>query len=1071
MHLLYYSDLDYKKAGRQFDKVVEQLARSDFRSADVKKMPGTGYYRARLDKENRLLFRFSRHGNRMYLLLLEVIYNHEYHKSRFLRGAKVDEAKFLEVPSPDSVDDNDIAGLNYVNPSVTRFHLLDKVISFDEYQEEVFRLRPPVIIIGSAGSGKTVLTLEKLKTLKGRVLYVTLSPFLVENSSNLYYSWYYENEKQEVDFLSYTDYCSTLRILQGHEMDQRAFEQWMQTRAHVYGIKDVHKLFEEFRGVLTGMEVDRPYLSRDEYIKLGVRRSIFLGTERNRVYDAFEKYLEFLQENGFYDQNIISYEYLKYCKPVYDFVVIDEAQDFTNIQLFLILNSLREKGSFILCGDSNQIVHPNFFSWTNVKSMFYKQDMAERDIKVLRTNYRNSLEITTIANRLLKVKNARFGSIDKESTYLIEAVGEEKGEIVLLKDSESVRRNLNDKTFRSTKFAVLVMKKEDKSAARKIFRTPLLFSIHESKGLEYENVILLDFISGNAREFNEIVNEVNPGDLDNEDISYARYRDKTDKTAEALKFYINSLYVAITRGVKNIYLVESNHKHRLLQLLRLVESKSEGRIAGSVSSKEEWKREADRLEKQGKKEHADEIRKVYFSQQTPDWEPVTPGKLESLKEEALNPDHFNKKAKDLLFAYAMLYEDMDIMESLSELKYRKAERLGSEHSTVIRKYYLDYKNNNVENVARLIGKYGVNYRDQFNLTPLLAAIHAGSNKVIPFLLEQGADVTLTDNRGRNALRMVISQKVLRAISPRLSGMVLETLVSDSLRLKIDDRLVIIPSRKFEYLLVNLFLAITKQYFNYDDVAFWLSCINAKDIEEALVDFPEQLVPDFRKKRTYISAMLAKNERSGSNPYNNKILIRMSRGEYLLNPDMEMMVNDRWMNVYKLMDMEKPEILPEEEKEERIMEDIRLRMAAWQEERMQEQEEAGRRQEETRRLEEYYGFDDDDDDDDDGDGNGDGDGGSALESIRKIARERQRLTGSGKYRDTAGESYRENYDGSGPSRSGHRETAGSGYNDPSGRPGSSGEQAGDSANPSRKRKPRKRTPDEDTDDTGQLKLPF
>lgn len=65
----------------------------------------------------------------------------------------------------------------------------------------------------------------------------------------------------------------------------------------------------------------------------------------------------------------------------------------------------------------------------------------------------------------------------------------------------SVRRNLNDKTFCSTMFAVLVMKKEDKAAARKIFKTPLLFSIHESKGLEYENVILLDFISGNAREF------------------------------------------------------------------------------------------------------------------------------------------------------------------------------------------------------------------------------------------------------------------------------------------------------------------------------------------------------------------------------------------------------------------------------------------------------------------------------------------------------------------------------------------------------------------------------------------
>ncbi len=966
MDLLYYNDLDYKRVSKQFEKVVEQLSRSDFSSADVKKMPGTGLYRARLDHENRLMFRFARYGNRKYLLLLEVIYNHEYNKSRFLRGAKIDEAKFEEIPSPDAVADDDTVGLSYVNPSLTRFHLLDKVVSFDEYQEEVFRLRPPVIIIGSAGSGKTVLTLEKLKTLKGRVLYVTLSPFLIENSSNLYYSYYYENEKQEVDFLAFRDFCSTLKILPGKEMNQRAFELWMQTRAHIYGIKDVHKLFEEFRGVLTGMDVDKPYLSRDEYMNLGVRRSIFLGTERNRVYDAFEKYLEFLQENGFYDHNIVSYEYLKYCRPVYDFIVIDEAQDFTNIQLFLVLNTLKEKGSFILCGDSNQIVHPNFFSWTNVKSMFYKQDMAERDIRILRTNYRNSVEITQIANRLLKIKNARFGSIDKESTYLIEAVGGEKGEVVLLKDNDKVRRNLNDKTSRSTRFAVLVMKQEDKAAARKMFRTPLLFSIHESKGLEYENVIILNFISDNAREFNEIVQQIDQDDLDNEDIAFSRFRDKSDKSAEAYKFYINSLYVAITRGIKNIYLVEANQKHELLQMLKLVESEKEVKITGNVSSKEEWKREADRLEKQGKQEHADEIRKVYFSQQTPDWEPITPEKLESLKEEALNPDHFNKKAKDKLFAYAMLYEDMDIMDSLSELKYRKAERLGSEHSTVIRKYYIDYKNNDVKKVAQLVGRYGVNYRDQFNLTPLLAAIHSGGDKVIPFLIEQGADVTLTDNRGRNALRMIISQKVLRDASPRLTDMVLGQLTVDSLRLKIDDRLVIIPSRKFEYILVNIFLAISKQFFDNEHSAFWLNCIDAAEVEETLEGFPEQLVPEFRKKRTYISSMLSKNEISGKNPYNNKILIRMSRGQYLLNPDMEMIVNDKWVNVYQVMDMEKPEILSEEEKAERIREDIRLSMEAWEEERREELERARQREEELMRLGQYYGLGDDDEDTDEPD---------------------------------------------------------------------------------------------------------
>jgi hypothetical protein len=917
MNLLYYNDLNYSKVSKQFDKVIEQLGRSDFNAAEVRKMPGTSFYRAKLDYENRLLFKIAKHGNKKYLLLLEVIYNHDYSKSRFLRGAKIDETKCIELKSPDAVNENEIVELSYVNPALSKFHLLDKFISFDEFQEEVFRVKPPVIIIGSAGSGKTALTLEKLKTLKGRVLYVTLSPFLVENSANLYYANHYENEMQEIDFMSFSDYCSTLKILQGHEMDQRAFEQWMQTRAHVYGIKDVHKLFEEFRGVLSGAEVDKPFLSRNEYLELGVRRSIFLGADRNRVYDVFEKYLDYMQENGFYDLNIISYNYLKICEPAYDFIVVDEMQDFTNIQLFLVLKSLNEKGSFILCGDSNQIVHPNFFSWTNVKTMFYKQDMGDRDVKILKANFRNSAEITALANRLLKIKNARFGSIDKESTYLIQAVGNVSGQVVLLNDDEKVRRMLNEKTSRSTKFAVLVMRQEDKAGARKLFKTPLLFSIHESKGLEYENVIILNFISDNTREFDEITQKISDEDLLDEGVAFSRFRDKTDKSLDTYKFFINSLYVAITRGIKNIYLVEASQKHRMLQLLQLVEAKSDVKISGNVSSAEEWKKEADKLEKQGKKEHAEEIRQVFFSQQAPDWEPLTNANLEKLKKEALDPVLFNKKAKDRLFAYALIYDEFEIIDKLAKLKYRRAEDKENEFSSVFRKYYSEYKNNDLKQIGRLIEKYGLNYRDQFNLTPLLAAIQSASTKAIRFLLEQGADITLMDNRGKNALRSAIGQKYQKTGNSQTTDLVFAAFTSDTLRLKIDDKLVLIPSRKFEYILLNFFLTTQSQLPSERINIFWQRGFTAKKIEESIEDYPESMVPGFRKKKSYISAMLSKNEKSGTNPYNHKIMIRTNHGEYLLNSDIEMMVNEQWTDVYSVMGIEKLVVLTEKERLVRI----------------------------------------------------------------------------------------------------------------------------------------------------------
>jgi hypothetical protein len=77
-------------------------------------------------------------------------------------------------------------------------------------------------------------------------------------------------------------------------------------------------------------------------------------------------------------------------------------------------------------------------------------------------------------------------------------------------------RTYGNKTKKSTKFAVLVMREEDKNEARESFQTPLIFSIQEAKGLEYDNIILYNFISKNHKEFQEISRDVLKSDLEKE---------------------------------------------------------------------------------------------------------------------------------------------------------------------------------------------------------------------------------------------------------------------------------------------------------------------------------------------------------------------------------------------------------------------------------------------------------------------------------------------------------------------------------------------------------------------------
>ena len=132
-------------------------------------------YRAKLDNSNRLLFCLIRHVDEVCALMLEVILQHNYAASRFLRGAVIDESKIADVQWVEAS-----AGaqpLRCLHPERTRVHLLDKPISFDDTQETVYRQPAPLIVVGSAGSGKTALMLEKLKQAEGEVLYVTHSAF------------------------------------------------------------------------------------------------------------------------------------------------------------------------------------------------------------------------------------------------------------------------------------------------------------------------------------------------------------------------------------------------------------------------------------------------------------------------------------------------------------------------------------------------------------------------------------------------------------------------------------------------------------------------------------------------------------------------------------------------------------------------------------------------------------------------------------------------------------------------------------------------------------------------------
>lgn len=947
MRLLQYEDLDLTRVRAAFDKVRAAIEADDFRSADVKKLHHGPYYRARLDYANRLLLRFARHGGQKVCLALEVIENHAYDRSRFLRGAAVDEARIEQEPlAPESQLAEDALDLRCLPQQRARFQLLDKPIVFDDAQDEAWRLPVPLVLIGPAGSGKTAVTLARLRQAPGRVLFVTLSSYLAQSAQALYAAHGYENPQQEVDFLSYRELLETVRVPAGREITAQDFRGWWQR--HQQALRslaglDAHALYEEFRGVLAA-QADGP-LSLQAYLDLGARQSLVPVAQRDAVHGLFLRYCRWLDEAGLFDPSLVAHAWLDEARRLaelhYDFVVIDEVQDLTPAQLSLVLGMLRKPGQFLLCGDSHQIVHPNFFSWAAVKSLFWRGLAGEaaqrRTLQLLRSNYRNSRGVTALANRLLRVKQARFGSVDRESSFQVESTAAEDGRVSLLPGSDAVLKVLDAATRQSARHAVIVLRDEDKPAARAQLRTPLVFSVHEAKGLEYDHVVLFQLVSGQRAAFSEVCEGVQPADLEGEALDFRRARDKADKSLELFKFYVNALYVAMTRAVLSLTLVESDARHPLLGLLGLRPGESLAVPVAQASSREEWAQEAHKLELQGKQEQAQAIRQAFLQARPVPWTPWSREHVEELARRALDPSAPGAKPRQALMDYALWHGQSAWINALARAGFAPARQLvvdgwfvgvglgnaaatpgyhqharqGQEQARrtllALRQRHLQpYTARNPKELLRLADAHGVDHRTLLGATTLMLAARAGNAALVQALLDRGADPALRDEFGHTAWQHAIARALEDAdFAARGLPSLVELLAPQVLDVQTGGRLVRLERHQAEYWLLSLMLAGLKTQ--------WSDCVtadtlpgrraigfSAEQLHGVMEHLPAWLWPEPRRKRSYVSQVLARAELRSSYRPARQLWARTRQGHYLPNPALKLRQGEGWQAVYEVM---------------------------------------------------------------------------------------------------------------------------------------------------------------------------
>jgi hypothetical protein len=207
-----------------------------------------------------------------------------------------------------------------------------------------------------------------------------------------------------------------------------------------------------------------------------------------------------------------------------------------------------------------------------------------------------------------------------------------------------------------------------------------------------------------------------------------------------------------------------------------------------------------------------------------------------------------------------------------------------------------------KDIIRECELYGTDHRTIFNMTPLMMAAQAGNTALVRELLDGGADAELVDNRGfnawQNALLCAAEDDRFTAESfPALN----EMLAPSAISLKVDDRLIKIDERQGEFLLFHVAFVLLRSRIS----GGWpeLAAVTAVKVSEVMASLPDSVVPPYRKKRSYISALLSKNERECANPYCRKLFQRKRQGNYILNPRLYVRQKEEWVDINRLANMD------------------------------------------------------------------------------------------------------------------------------------------------------------------------
>lgn len=481
-------------------------------------------------------------------------------------------------------------------------HLLDSggedlELKLTQDQYEILEAPGPVLLAGSAGSGKTTLSAHRLvaavcSPAPLSALYLSYSPALVEHSKRLARDLVLARGEDPghnpPDFFTFGDLYRSLvpkdfREHQARPMNEPLFREWFKKSGRSL---DPALVWEELRSILKGscLSLSQPMLDEAAYFELGRKRAPLFVSERPEIYRIAQRYQAWLASEGRSDRIDLcrrAMAELRRSQRRWDVVVCDEVQDLTELEVSFVfsLSARPDLSGVLLTGDTQQIVNPSGFRWAEVRRLAAKASRAKTAPSVLRLrkNLRSVRPVVELGNVLLTLRREVFGRTEEDDAE--EAVLEGPVPIEVPAGEDAVLAALEGFGPRC---AVLTLSDEESRRLRRRLGTTRVFHVREAKGLEFETVILWKLLTPDR----DLVDRFVRGDA----------RLEREPRFDRL---LRHLYVAVTRSRRHLAVFEGAEPDpfwgasRFRGRIGRDTVPSLDRLFRSTASPAEWEREGD----------------------------------------------------------------------------------------------------------------------------------------------------------------------------------------------------------------------------------------------------------------------------------------------------------------------------------------------------------------------------------------------------------------------------------------------------------------------------------------------